>query len=430
MHRVFPICLALVIGCKPVSGTSPATNPGGSSAFSEASNTRSPGTSNDAPLAGRRLADAKQAAKGGNEFAFDVFEQLRESDQGNLFFSPYSIYVALAMTSAGAAGTTADELSGVLHNDIRDLHGAVAALAQSLRAGAETDGYELNIANRLWGQEGYEFLADFLALTRDQYGAELTQLDFATDAETARGTINGWVEDETRQKIRDLLQPGDVDDMTRLVLTNAIYFKGQWNSKFDERFTSQAPFHLSSGDTIDVPLMYQAAEFKYHAADGMQMIELPYGEGLSMVVMLPDKNDGLPAIEARLTSETVEGWLSHLAQERVMVHLPRFNMTSQFALAKVLRTLGLSSAFTPGEADLSGMTGSKELFLSTVIHKAFVDVNEEGTEAAAATAVVARTPGPPVEVKIFRAEHPFLFLIRDNRTGSIVFLGRVMNPKS
>ena len=322
-------------------------------------------------------------------------------------------------------------MADVLHFTVpqEELPPALAALAAKLHGEVKTEGYQLRIANRLWGQKGYHFLPAFLQTTRDNFGAELGQLNFAEDADAARRTINGWVEEQTEQKIKELIPPGLLNAMTRLVLTNAIYFKGDWQNKFAAAATHNAPFSLATQDRVIVPMMGQKAMFAYADADDLQLIELPYvARNLSMVVLLPKAADGLPGLEKKLSVETLKKWTSELKMQTVEVVLPKFSTTSSFRLEKVLASMGMPLAFS-GSADFSGMTGNRELFLSAVIHKAYVDVKERGTEAAAATAGGMAMAGRPEPHPTFRADHPFLFLIRDNRTGSILFLGRLMNPK-
>jgi serpin B len=372
-------------------------------------------------------AETRPAATSINAFAFDLYAALREAD-GNLQFSPYSISTALAMTYAGARGETADEMAAVLHFTLPadELHPAYKALAEQLIAGGEQAGYDLFVANALWGQKGEEFRRAFLRLIEDNYGGGLHELDFAREAEAARQTINAWVEKQTREKIVDLLQPGDVTADTLLVLTNAIYFKAKWLFQFDPHQTHEQPFTLETGKQIQTPLMQQTGEFKYAQADDMQVLELPYtGNDLSMIVLLPGKAGELSALEKTLTAERFETWLSAMKPCEVAVTLPRFKTTCRFSLADTLGAMGMRLAFTSA-ADFSGITDGV-FFISKVIHKAFVEVNEEGTEAAAATAVTmikASVQPPPV----FRADHPFVFVIRDNRSGAILFIGRVMNP--
>ena len=376
-------------------------------------------------------ADLSLVVKGNNEFALDLYAKLRSEEAGNLFFSPHSISTALAMTYAGARGDTEKEMGEVLHFTLpqAQLHAAFAALADKL-LGDKAKGYQLRIANRLWGQTGYQFLPEFLGITRDQYGAELALVNYKEKTEEARKTINAWVEEQTEQKIQDLIQQGVLNQMTRLVLTNAIYFKGDWASQFDEKTTKDAPFRVTADETANVPMMYQKDKFKYGAAEGVQLLELPYESGdLSMLILLPEKVGGLAELEKRLTTDRLAKWASAARKQKVNVYLPKFTMISQFGLKDVLTSMGMPLAFTPGKADLSGMNGKRDLFISAVIHKAFVEVNEEGTEAAAATGVAVGVTSVQI-TPTFRADHPFVFLIRDNRTGSILFMGRVMNPKA
>ncbi len=376
--------------------------------------------------------DLRNLAEDNNRFALDLYARLRAEKSANLFFSPSSISTALAMTYAGARGETAEQMAKVLHlrGPQEKLHAAFGDLRRLWNAERREQGYRLSVANRLWGQQGFHFLPEFQAITRERYGAELAPVDFARHAEDARLQINGWVEEQTQGKIRDLIAPGVLDAMTRLVLTNAIYFKGDWTAPFRKESTQPAPFHVSASMTTDVALMAQFESFRFWAGDSLKVVELPYGEGdLAMLVLLPDQIEGLPALEARLTADNLSRWQSGLRKQKVRVSLPRFTLTSQFELADVLRAMGMTRLFSAREADLSGMSSEEELSVSAVIHKAFVDVNEEGTEAAAATAVGIRTAAMIAEPPVFRADHPFVFLIRDNRTGSILFLGRLVNPK-
>jgi serpin B len=377
-------------------------------------------------------SEVRAVAEANNHFAFDLYARLRGGQSDNLFFSPGSLSTALAMTYAGARGQTAEQMAQVLHFRLpqENLHAAFGDLRRYWDANDEGSGYRLSVANRLWGQEGFHFLPAFLAVTREHYGAELAQVDFARRTEPARRRINAWVEEQTQGKIQDLIPPGVFDSMTRLVLTNAIHFKGVWTKPFPKAVTRQAPFHVSAGQQTDVPLMYRQDDLRYWSGDGLKALELPYGKGdLAMLVLLPDEIEGLSALEAKLTADNLSRWQSGLRKQEVRAHLPRFKLTSQFQLADVLKAMGMSRVFTPGEADLSGMASESELYVSAVIHKAFVDVNEEGTEAAAATGVVAKIAAAIDGPATFRADHPFVFLIRESRTGSIVFLGRLVNPR-
>jgi serpin B len=375
-------------------------------------------------------ADKTAAAKDNNAFAVDLYGKLRAAD-GNLFFSPESISTALAMTYAGARGPTAEQMAKTLHFtlDQEHLHPALGALMADLNGGGKKRGYQLSVANALWGQKGHDFLPAFLTLLKDDYGAGMHEVDFLKDTEGARQTINGWVEKQTQDKIKDLIAKDVLPPDTQLVLTNAIYFKGDWNTQFKKDATRDGPFQVSAKDKVNVPLMNQTGDFPYFEGDGLQGLEMPYvGKDLSMVVLLPKKADGLPDLEKTLSADRLSDWLSKLHTDEVMVALPKFKLTSQFSLKDTLSAMGMLDAFTD-RADFSGMDGQKDLFISAVVHKAFVDVNEEGTEAAAATAVIAQPTAARIS-PVFRADHPFIFLIRDRRSGSILFVGRVVNPKA
>ena len=376
-----------------------------------------------------RIADAV------NAFAFDLYGEVR-GGEGNLFLSPYSISSALAMTYAGARGRTADEMARTLKfpadwlAQADRIHAAFAHLNADLNA--EGKPYELTVANRLWGQTGYGFLPAFLGVLGRHYGAGLQEVDFAGNTEGARGTINAWVEKETRDRIKDLIPPGGVQPLTRLVLTNAIYFNGTWEDQFEKKRTTDADFLVTAARKVTVPMMYQTKHFQYADCGTFQMLQMPYKGGeLAMAVLLPKQTGGLAALEGQLSAATLAERLRSLKYENVRLYLPRFTMTWRVLLAGVLKKMGMPLAFNASKADFTAMNGGKEpLWIDEVIHKAFVDVNEEGTEAAAATAVVMLGGGMPSEPVVFRADHPFLFLIRDTRSGAILFMGRVINPKA
>ncbi len=376
-------------------------------------------------------ADYSAVVRGNNQFAFDLYQRLR-SDKGNLFFSPYSISTILALTSAGARGETAEQMTHVLHFPPQaQLHPSLAALMRQVNAGGAKNEHQLSTANALWAAKDFTFRPEFLRLARDSYGAGARNLDFAADPEGARATINGWVEKETRDKIRDLIAQGDIRPDTRLVLTNAIYFKGKWGQPFKKDRTKDEPFRAAGGSRPKVPLMSQGSRFAYAETDDYQALQLPYGgKDLTMLVLLP-KNDNLAALEGQLSAEMIDGVVGKLALQNVAVYLPRFKSTARFELGDRLKEMGMPLAFGD-RADFSGLTLSREeLKISKVIHKAFVDVNEEGTEAAAATAVTvvpAAAAARPRPVPVFRADHPFVYLIRDSRSGSVLFLGRLADP--
>lgn len=381
--------------------------------------------------------DIAALVEGGNEFAFDLYGRL--VGDGNLFFSPYSISTALTMTTAGARGNTEREMATVLHFPTGDVAGktsfigrervgaSCAALQEGLVASRETRGYELHIANSLWGQHDYPFKVSFLDLIERRFDGGFNIADFVGDAEAERVRINLWVEGETRERIKDLIPPGGLDGMTTLVLTNAVYFKGQWLSRFDEERTADATFHGAHGDAT-VPMMHQRDDFHYLENDVVQVLEMPYEGGeVSMLALLPhtDGPQGLKVLEASLTPEMLSDWSGRLREQKLKVYFPRFEMTwGTEEISDHLKALGIQDAFSGLSADFSGMSERRDLFIDSVFHKAFVAVNEEGTEAAAATAVVMARLAMERET-VFRADHPFLFVIRDNATGSILFMGRV-----
>jgi serpin B len=383
--------------------------------------------------AGASSHDIRKVVACNTEFAVDLYGKLR-TREGNVFFSPYSISTALAMTCGGARGGTENQMAQTLHFSLPPdkLHSAFAAMETNLNAVQQKGQIKLAVANSLWPQVGYEFLPEYLALCQKYYDTSITPVDYKGHTETARKTINDWVEARTNRKIVELLKPGVLDTSTRLVLVNAIYFKGKWVSQFETNRTENQPFHISSDKTIDAHLMRQTHDFHYAEFPSLQVLELPYvGDDLSMIVLLPREVGGLGNLEAGLTAENLTAWTAHLESQEVQVFLPKFKSISEFSLSGTLATLGMTDAFIYGQADFSGMDGRKDLFIGDLIHKAFVEVNEEGTEAAAATAVVmlaGAAPLNPRPIPVFRADHPFLFLIRDNRDGSILLLGRVIDP--
>ena len=382
-------------------------------------------------------SDVEDLATDNTRFALKLYRELNDGS-GNLFFSPYSISTAMAMTWGGARGETASQMAGALEFTLKPdkeggplgrerLHIAFGELQRSLRAAGGKGGVEMSIANALWPQNKYPFLKSYLDQIKAEYGSAGRPLDYGSPEE-ARGVINGWVEGETRQKIKDLLPEGSIDSMTRMVLTNAIYFKGNWATQFKVKSTREMPFRLAAGKSAKTPMMFQKGNFGFFQDNEVQVLEMPYkGEKVSMVALLPRKVDGLAALEKNLSTAKLSGWLGKLRRMKVDTLFPKFKMTSRFDLSSKLQNLGMKKAF--GAADFSGMDGTTKLYLSAVFHKAFVEVNEEGTEAAAATGAVVGLRsirrGPS-----FRADHPFLFLIRDKATGSILFLGRYASPAS
>jgi len=369
---------------------------------------------------------------GNNKFALELYAKL-QNQQGNLFLSPYSISTALAMAYAGARGQTEKQMADALcfsTMSSEQLHEEFGRLIRKLNAAGEKGGYELVVANALWGQKGYNFLPEYLSLVKTEYDGDLQQVDFSKQTEEARKTINAWVEKKTKDKIKELLKPGMLDSATRLVLTNAIYFKGKWATQFAPVLTKDSPFILLGGQKVNVPMMNQTEKFGYREDANIQVLEMPYvNNDLSMVVLLPKKLDGINGLEKSLNNDNLARWIDDLRKRKVQVFFPRFKMTSEFELARVLSAMGMPDAFSD-KADFSGMNSNHELSISAVVHKAYVDVNEEGTEAAAATGVGMIATSIEAPPPVFKADHPFIFLIRDNKSGSILSLGRMANPAS
>ena len=381
--------------------------------------------------------DLAALVAGNNAFAFDLYSAIR-GEKGNLFYSPYSISLALAMTYAGARGDTESQMAGTLHYTLPQsaLHPAFNALDQALASrgkgaqGKDGQPFRLSIANSIWGQKGFKFLPEFLDVLAENYGAGLRLLDFTASPEPSRATINQWVSDQTAGKIPDLLPQGSIKEYTRLVLANAIYFNAAWSSPFEKADTRDGAFHLLEGGETTVPMMNATHYYTYVKGDGYQAVELPYsGWDTSMVILLPDAGE-FAAFEGSLDAATVDAITGGLGSKQVTLTMPRFSFKSDFALSDALKDMGMPLAFSD-QADFSGMTGKPDLLIDQVFHKAFVAVDEAGTEAAAATAVtIAPTsaqPAPPIVVTVDR---PFFFLIRDLQTGAILFVGRVLNPAS
>ena len=372
----------------------------------------------------------KNIARDNTLFTLDLYNQLKMTD-GNLFFSPFSIFTALAMTWAGARENTAVQMAETLHFTEKpaQFHRAIGDLISQLNAVQKETDVELSIANAIWAQKGYQFLDEFFRIVQQSYQADLKQVDFSSAAESARQAINAWVEQQTNEKIKDLLPPKVLNALTRLVLVNAIYFKGFWDNQFKSRDTREMEFWLLTEDAVKVPMMHQEHQFGYWENDSLQIMEMPYKEeSLSLIVLLPKEKTGIIDLEQKLNFENMMAWQSRLRKRKVIVFFPKFKIESQFSLGQTLALMGMPDAFDPELADFSAMVGHKELYISAVIHKAFLEVNEEGSEAAAATGVVVGVtsiaPSPP----IFKADHPFVFFIRDNKSQSILFLGRVLNP--
>jgi serpin B len=374
--------------------------------------------------------DVGELVAGNNQFALDIYRRLSSKQQtgDNVLISPLSISTAMGMAFAGACGRTAEQMAAVLGFNLPSdrLHPAFGELIDDLDATRE--GYQLSIANRLFAQEGFEFNPQFLNVASQHYQAPVEMLDYVNKTEESRQRINAWVEEKTNDRIHDLLSEGSVSSDTRLVLTNAIYFNGQWKSKFKEENTHTAQFHAADGTVLTTSMMQQTHSFLYGEFDGYKALEMPYaGDDLSLVVFLPDSADGIEAFEASLTSELIDSTLAGMDQQKVSVFLPKFKFEASFSLGLTLQDMGMTDAFL--DPDFSGMSDAN-LAVSDVLHKAFIEVNEAGTEAAAATAVIFEPTSigiynPPAT---FRADHPFLFALRDTYSGSLMFMGRVSNP--
>ena len=379
-------------------------------------------------------ADIAALVAGNNDFAFDLYRVLKGTG-GNFFYSPYSISEALAMTYAGARGETEQDMAQALNFYLPQecLHPAFNSLDLQLKQrgegakGKDDKGFRLHVVNAIWGQKDYEFLGEFLDVLAQNYGAGLRILDFVNQTEQSRLTINKWVSDQTEEKIKDLIPQGVINQLTRLVLTNAIYFNAAWQHPFNEDATSDGLFHLLSNNDVTVPMMKQTKSFRYTEGDDYQAVELPYdGQELSMVILLP-KAGQYQAFEDKLDAEFVKAIIDDLETQEVTLTMPKFEYESSLGLKEALKTLGMGVAFT-ADADLSGMNGDRDLFIQDVLHKAFVSVDEAGTEAAAATAVIVGLTALPPEPVSVTIDRPFIFFIRDIPTDSTIFVGRVLNP--
>lgn len=384
-----------------------------------------------------RASGPESFTEDNNDFALAMHGQLRQRP-GNVFFSAFSIRTALSMAQAGAGGETAAQMRKTLRLSTPDdtPHAGFAEIIGRLNA-AGGNTYELALANSLWGHEGEPFEARFLDLIARQYDGTMNRVDFRRGAEAARQAINQWVEGKTRQKILQLIPSGGVDADTRLVLVNGVYFKGTWTLQFPKAATRDAPFHVEGGGTVQAPLMHQREDVRYLRGEGYQAVDLVYqGGDLSMLVLLPDRRDGLRDLEKQLSARMLHDCVTQMSVREVRLFLPRFRITwGAVNVRDPLSALGMTHAFDRSCADFSGINGhasphAEALFISAVFHKAFVEVNEEGTEAAAATAagmtMLGLGPEPPPPV--VRADHPFLFAIRDRKRGAILFLGCVADP--
>ncbi|MFA5330960.1 MAG: serpin family protein [Methanoregula sp.] len=392
------------------------------------------GCVNDSPAIQPTNTEATTVVEANNRFAFDLYSNLITNPQNqnsNIFFSPFGISSALAITYEGARGTTADEIAAVFHFPRNDSlrRTQYAKIFDEMNQG--DDGYTLKMANALWAEKNYPFLPGYTQLAQGFYRAKTSNLDFMLNPEDSRTTINRWVEEKTNDKITDLLPAGAIDESTRLVITNAIYFKGTWIVQFDPGNTKDANFTISPGNTVKVQMMQTDSYFKYAETENFQLLEMPYehsgNNSVSMLVLLPKDNEWT-SWDTSLDASKLAGLKNNLSNTRVEVYIPKFRIETRYSLSGTLGAMGMPVAFSD-KADFSGMDGTTNLSIRDVIHKAYVNVDEEGTEATAATAVVvieavSTRPTPPV----FRADHPFLFIIQDDDSGTILFMGRVMNP--
>ena len=381
-------------------------------------------------------ANLTQLVQGNTRFGMNLYYSLQQGGE-NIIFSPYSISVALAMAQAGSQGETLQQMNDVLSFSLpfEDLHPAINALQLELNNRENSDyeegkkDFELNIVNSIWGEKTYTFLPEYLDLLAENYGAGLRLADFINQPDASRKEINQWVSNQTNDRIQDLLPENTITDLTRLVLTNAIYFKASWLHQFEPGMTQDGHFTLLNGEIVQLPMMHQIETFGYAREDGYQLISLPYeGNKLSMLIILPDENN-FAQVEKAIAELDIQNLVRSVSYAQLDLRMPKFKIESSFGLADYLDAMGMGDAFIPGVADFSGMDGTRDLFISAIQHKAFIEVDETGTEAAAATAVVVGIESMPIDEPIkVSIDRPFIFMITDNKTGSILFMGRVMNP--
>lgn len=380
--------------------------------------------------------DLTTLVDGNTAFTLDLYQELKDKE-GNIFYSPYSLSVALAMTYAGARGETEEQMAEALsfYLSQNKLHPTFNYLDQELASrgegaeGKDEEGFRLNIVNDIWGQKDFPFLSDFLDTLAENYGAGLRILDFINAPEESRVTINDYISEQTEEKIKDLIPEGVIDVMTRLVLTNAIYFNAAWQYPFSENMTSDGTFYLLDGGEVTIPMMYQEESLGYTEGDNYQAVELKYdGEELAMIILVPDSGQ-FEDFEMSLDVELLNDIIDNLENKHVELTLPKWEYESSFMMKETLQAMGMPIAFSEA-ADFSGMTGKRDLYIADVVHKAFVSVDEAGTEAAAASAVIMKLTAMPTDVAVVTVDRPFIFLIRDIETGAILFFGRVVNPVS
>ncbi len=365
---------------------------------------------------------------GNNMFAFDMFSNLAAGKQENAFFSPYSISSAFSILYEGARGTTQDEIKSVFHftQDDNMRRNYTHMIISSLNK--PSPNYILNTANALWVQNDFTILPEYQKIASTYYLAKTENLDFKTHTEESRKTINSWVENKTRDKIKDLLPEGSLDDRTRAVITNAVYFLGNWTNQFNANVTQEDDFKISDKEAVKAPLMNLQKHFNYTSTSDLQILQIPYkGDDLSMLVLLPKNND-LQSVEKELSVENLNQWRTKMEDKEVNLYLPKFKLETGYSLVGNLGEMGMPTSFDPNSADFEGIDGKKDLYVTGVFHKAYVAVDEKGTEAAAATGIVITETSIEMPQETFRADHPFIFLIQDDKTGLILFLGKVIDP--
>lgn len=389
--------------------------------------------------------EIQEVVNANNQFAFDLYSELDKAENGNLFYSPYSISAALAMTYEGAKGQTADEIKSVFYFPENNLlRPNFAAIYNNLNE--KNNAYELRTGNALWAQQDYQFLKEYTTNVEKYYGGKATNLDFIGETEKSRQTINSFIEEQTNNKIKDLIPQKFLSPRTKLVLTNAVYFKGDWEWEFDKGDTRDREFKITPANKVQVPMMNmkpEKANFNYADLEKLQILELPYkGEKISMLVLLPKQGEdydfetgemiisNYTINNIELSAEKLNEYKSQMRETELdSILIPKFEFDTKYFMGDTLSAMGMSTAFSD-DADFSGMDGTRNLQISEVIHQAFVKVDEQGTEAAAATAVVLKfMAAAPMQSNNFIADHPFIFIIQEKETGNILFIGRVVDPR-
>jgi serpin B len=378
-------------------------------------------------------ANPQEIIDGNNKFAFKLYNELKSNTDKNLFYSPFSISTALAMVCAGARNETALQIGQTMDfPPDQNFHSDYKQLLDAINNGTNNK-IVLNIANGLWAQKDFKFLNSYFDIVKSNYNSELKDVNFKDylERENARMDINGWVAQKTKDKIKDILSPGTLDSSTRLVLVNAIYFYGDWAGPFKKETTEPKDFFLIEQAQVKVPFMNQQGRYNYYEDSNIKAIEMPYkNDRASMVIFLPNEKNGIIEFDRSFDYKYYQKIISSFQSEEVRLSIPKFKTTNNINLSAILSQMGMPLAFSPGRADFSGMDGKRDLYISTVIHQAFINVDEKGTEAAAATAVVFKVGAarPSSDMKVFNADHPFIFCIKDNSTGSILFMGKIMKP--